>query len=327
MAEGETTYEFQSITCGVAMYMLLSDYIIHCHPTYRECALLKDNAKCLSHNMCTRASTLYASKATRAQALPPNIRHIQWKELQASCSGSMVLIGKGTFARCYYMKLGTMKVCIKIFNSYEKYKALFCAEARILALVCHCNLPWLHAVSDNSSKIAIMMTYHSYEGDKSVSVYDALSKNVEIRKSGWQQVLVGCTSALIYLQSKDILHNDIKSDNILIETTESGAVRAVLIDFNKACLAGEGRFYTLTPSEKKKYIKNHPQIAPEVREGYGCQTFASDLYAFGRIMYKINDIILTIPYLHSLSLLCLSESPVKRPTADELHKSLNNLFH
>ena len=122
-------------------------------------------------------------------------------------------------------------------------------------------------------------------------------------------------------------HNDIKSDNILIETTESGAVCAILVDFNKACLSGEGRFYALSPSEKKMYIKNHPLVAPEVREGCGCQTFASDLYAFGRIVYKVNDIMLTIPYLHSLSLLCLSEAPIKRPTADELHTSLNNLFH
>ena len=137
-----------------------------------------------------------------------------------------------------------MKVCIKILHSGEKYKALFCAEARILALLCHRNLPWLHAVSDDSSKIAIMMTYHSYEGDISLSVYDALSKNVEVHKNGWQQVLLGCTSALIYLRSKDILHNDIKCDNILIETTGSGVVRAVLVDFNKACLSGEGRFYT-----------------------------------------------------------------------------------
>ena len=289
---------------------------------------MKDKGRRLpTHSfMCTRASTLRTSKATYAQSLPANVRHIQWNELQASCSGAMVLIGKGTFARCYYMKLGAMKVCIKILNSGEKYKALFCAEARILALLCHRNLPWLHAVSDDSSKIA-MMTYHSYEGDKSLSVYDALSKNVEMHKSGWQQVLLGCTSALIYLRSKDILHNDIKCDNILIETTESGSVRAILVDFNKACLSGEGRFYTLSPSEKKRYAKNHPQIAPEVREGYRCQTFASDLYAFGRIVYKINDIILTISHLHSLSLLCLSIAAVKRPTADELKKSFTNLFH
>ena len=75
---------------------------MRCHPTCRECALLKDNATkgkhlpTRNHNMCTRASTLHASRATHAQSLPANIRHIQWNELQASCSGSMVLVGKGT---------------------------------------------------------------------------------------------------------------------------------------------------------------------------------------------------------------------------------------
>ena len=93
-----------------------------------------------------------------------------FNELQASCSGSMVSISKVTFARHYYTKLGAMKVCIKILNSGEKYKALFCTEARILSLICHCNLPWLHTVGDNSSKIAIIMMYKSYERDKSLSV-------------------------------------------------------------------------------------------------------------------------------------------------------------
>ena len=306
-------------------------YIVTIVTPCRQCALLKENAtkgKNLSarHNMCTRASTLNASKAACSPSLPGNIRHIQWKELQASSLGSMVLVGKGTFAKCYYMKLGAMKVCIKFLNCGEKYKSLFYAEARILALLCHCNLPWLHAVSDDSNKIAIMMTYHSYDEDKSLSVYDALSKKVEIDESGWQQVLLGCTSALTYLESKYILHNDIKSDNILIQTVESGAVHAVIIDFNKACLSGEGRFYTLSLTQKKKYMKNHPQIAPEVREGYRRHTFSSDIYAFGRIVYKINDMSLNIPYLHSLSLLCLSQAPNKRPTANELHTSLSNLF-
>ena len=89
----------------------------------------------------TRASTACVSKSTRADSLPSNIRRIQWNELKASQSSSaMVLVGEGTFARCYYMKLGAMKVCVKVFKSYDKYKALFCAEARILALLCHPNL-------------------------------------------------------------------------------------------------------------------------------------------------------------------------------------------
>ena len=86
------------------------------------------------------------------------IRYIQWNELQASRSDSMMLIGKGTFAKCYHMKLVVMKVCIKILNLGEKYKALFCAEAGIIALLCHCDLLWLHAIRDDSES-AYMMHY------------------------------------------------------------------------------------------------------------------------------------------------------------------------
>ena len=43
-------------------------------------------------------------------------------------------------------------------------------------------------------------------------------------------------------------------------------------------------------------------------------------------MYKVNEIVLTVPCVNSLSLLCLSPVSVKRPSASELDTSLSNLF-
>ena len=53
-----------------------------------------------------------------------------------------------------------------------------------------------------------------------------------------EQVLLGSTSASVYLQAKGILHNDIKTDNILIERISGSDVRSLL---NKACHSDESQ--------------------------------------------------------------------------------------
>ena len=131
--------------------------------------------------------------------------------------------------------------------------------------------------------------FHGYcGGDTSLHIHAALhlpeaGGNLSCRN--WEQILFGCISALCYLQKKNILHNDIKSDNILIEKMSPDflIIRAVLVDFNKACHLNEALLYKLSTTEKIRYTRDHPQIAPEVRNGYQKQSFASDVYSMGRI--------------------------------------------
>ena len=104
----------------------------------------------------------------------------------------------------------------------------------------------------------------------------------------------------------------------LIERLSSG-IRSVLIDFNKACHSDEGQLYHLSAEEKERYATRHPQIAPEVRCGIKKQSFASDMYSFGRVLHKINSNALKLPCLYSMSTLCMSFKSVDRPCADELN--------
>ena len=103
-------------------------------------------------------------------------------------------------------------------------------------------------------------------------------------------------------------------------------VRAVLIDFNKACHLTKAQLYNLSPRDRQIYAKNHPQIAPEVRNGYQKQLYASDVYSVGRVIEKINCIILEVEYVNSLAQMCLHSDPSERPNANDLHTTFNNLL-
>ena len=103
-------------------------------------------------------------------------------------------------------------------------------------------------------------------------------------------------------------------------------VRAVLIDFNKACPVTKAQLYNLSPEDRQMYAKNHPQIAPEVRNGYQKQSYASDVYSVRRVIQKINCIILETEYVASLAQMCLHPDPSERPSANDLHITFNNLL-
>ena len=95
-------------------------------------------------------------------------------------------------------------------------------------------------------------------------------------------------SALKYLHDH-ILHNDIKADNILIDDRSS---YQCVIDFGKSCFAADGRSYSLSETERRRYSLEHPQVAPDLRDGH-CKQF-SDVYSVGRVIKEINDNFLQV---------------------------------
>ena len=243
----------------------------------REITLLRSKARArsgLHSRSVTKASMLQCARARPCLA-PSNVRQVLWKDIEEACVTNKS-IGKGVFANCFVSHMGGIKaVCIKLLTAGE---SLFYSESKILSELCHYNL---HGLCCNPDHIAIVMTHHPYNGENaSMHIHDALHKNfdkikTDLKRHNWTQVVLGCSSALVYLKSKSILHSDIKSDYILIEKLppQFTDVRAVLIDFNKACLCCEARRYTLSSKERVYYAEHFPQIAPEVRNGCGTNHF------------------------------------------------------
>ena len=240
---------------------------------------------------------------------------------QTSLDISKQCIGRGVFAKCFIGKLAHIEVCVKVFR--RGYEYTFPAEAHILLQCNHNNLPWIYGAVVEKNKRAIIMSFHGSDG-VSTSLHHALSTSALSPEQG-KAVIVGLISAVKYLHEKDILHNDIKSDNVIVEYTSSNA-KGVLVDLGKACYISDCRKYDLTKEEKKKYSINHPQIAPDLRDGHCFQSFASDIYSAGRVLSEINRLVLKVPALDSLSSMCKEYSSCSRPNTNDVFSSINFLF-
>jgi len=284
---------------------------------------------------CTKGTTLHVHRSQLPTFVPSQVREINWPDLKKGLGENHVFLGRGVFGKCYLASIGPMKACVKVYNADHKYSKFFYKEIAMLAKLCHENLPFLigYCIENKHLVKSIIMTYHSFCGKSdSVTIYSALHKekfeHPELSNESWKNTLLGVTSALVYLREKHILHNDIKTDNVVIEhlPPEFTTCKSVLIDFGKACSVHEGVLYNLTPEQRNEYKKCYPQIAPEIREGKAKQSFWSDIYSFGRIIQQINLAKLNIPVLNSLGDQCLDYCYQKRPTSVDLNTFLSNLF-
>lgn len=92
---------------------------------------------------------------------------------------------------------------------------------------------------------------------------------------------------LQFVHGKNILHNDLKCDNVVLGHTLCSSIKLYIIDFGKACMVDSAKHYQLSKEEIEIYKKEHSQIAPDLRDGRVSQSSATDVYALGRIIKRI----------------------------------------
>ena len=83
-----------------------------------------------------------------------------------------------------------------------------------------------------------------------------------LKSLNWLSVVLGtalwCIGIYIYIHNKKILHNDLKSDNIVLDKEEREEISyfPILVDFCKARNMSAVPKKQLTESEKKMYKKD-----------------------------------------------------------------------
>ena len=114
----------------------------------------------------------------------------------------------------------------------------------------------------------------------------------------------------MFSHERGFLHNDLKSNNVVIDGSEN---KPVIIDFGKSCKIVKARLRKPKVNIEKSMNK-FPHIAPEIHRGER-QSIASDVFSFGYLVNPLfKDAKLEIPpVLMEVAKKCQRSIPGKRP--------------
>ena len=201
-------------------------------------------------------------------------------------------LGSGTFGSCYLAYYRGLVVAVKEFlvqpstNERQIKEDVLYEAAVISRLGDHPGLPILFGITTQTAPYRLITQFHG-EKNKSLIVWKAIRK-LTLGQSCWFNVLKGISEALARIHEVGFLHNDLKSNNVLMERHGEAAYNPVIIDFGKARrIANPKPLKSLSPANQELYRKKYPHIAPEIVRGQGCQSVASDTYSLGNFCWRL----------------------------------------
>ena len=188
-------------------------------------------------------------------------------------------IGKGGMAGVYLAlhKALDRKVAIKVMNRQTNddsdYSARFLREARIVANLSHPNIVTIFDVGEHDG--------HDYIVMELLPSGETLSDKIKqgIRSDDTLSIIKQVATALDAAHDKNIVHRDIKPDNIMFRADGS----VVLMDFGVARSVDAAA----TKMTQAGMVIGTPQyMSPELGEGHEIGAF-SDIYSLGVVFYEM----------------------------------------
>ncbi|KAJ7384810.1 hypothetical protein OS493_019487 [Desmophyllum pertusum] len=237
----------------------------------------------------------------KPQSLPsdvtrvPTLKKIRSTEIVRSDK----FLGYGTFGSCYLVHFRGYLVTVKEFKvrkniSLNKIKKEVRNEAAmIIHLGDHRCLPLLFGVVTRRERFRLVTQFH-VEKNKSLTLSRAMWK-AELSKQSWLLILKRIIDGLSHIHKRAILHNDLKTNNVVLEKRKGELeLNPVIIDFGKARFISDPKSLMSLPVAKQcAYRKNYPHIAPEIVSGEGMQSILSDIFSFGKIALDVLDLLPT----------------------------------
>ena len=145
-------------------------------------------------------------------------------------------LGCGTFGTCYLAHYRSIMVAVKEFKerskSLNEIKREVLHEAKMIShLGDHRSLPLLFGVVTKSKPLRLITQFHGEKG-QCLTLSTAMKKK-KMDKPLWLGILKDISEGLHHVHTREILHNDLKANNIVLEKRGEGW-NPIIIDFGKA---------------------------------------------------------------------------------------------
>ncbi|KAJ0439860.1 putative transferase, protein kinase RLK-Pelle-WAK-LRK10L-1 family [Helianthus annuus] len=250
--------------------------------------------------------------------LDPGVTVFSYKELIKATKNFSPSrrLGEGGFAAVYYGKLKDMReVAVKrLHKKNHEIVEQFMNEVNILGHLRHPNLVLFYGCTSQESRELLLV----YEYIPNGTITDHLhGKQAIPGRLTWPirlKIAIETASALVYLHARDIIHQDVKTNNILLDNNfnvkvaDFGLSRlfpVINVDFNIVLADPQG-----TPG----------YVAPEYYESFQLSD-KSDVYSFGVVLIELISSMAAVDKLRpreDIYLANLARNRIQRCEIDQL---------
>lgn len=177
---------------------------------------------------------------------------------------------------------GNVVVAAENQQAFKNAKADFKTEAEILHSLKHDNIVPVNEVFEQNNTVYYVMSYLG-----NVSLYQYVAENCgALQESQAKGIILPLTSALAYLHNRNILHLDIKPDNIMM-VRHGNTIKPVLIDF------GQAMYFVNGKPKKDKGIRGYSKGYSPLELKQNVNTFSPslDIYSLAAtLLYMLSGV-------------------------------------